>query len=207
MMKKLLKTISFALISGIFAASLTACAKTPTPDGVYQLVEDADSVKIVLKMEMGELMSMKATMKMEGDKAHITTETTAMGMSNEEETYQLKDGDKLYIYEKDEDGKWVKTESENEEDEEGLTQFKELFDPKNYKEYNKETRRYEMKDDVELEIDEMLCSEGYIEIGEDGTYKIYVEIAQEIMGTKIEGSLKITISDIGKVSVKLPEVK
>ena len=206
-MKKFLKTISVALIGGIFAASLTACAKTPTPGEVYQLVEDADSAKIVIKMELGELMSMNATMKMDGDKAHVTTETAALGMSQNEEYYQLKDGDKLYQFDKDEDGKWVKTEIEDEEDEEALGEFKELFNPENYKEFNKETRRYDMKDDLELEVDGMTCSEGYIEIGEDGTYKVYVEISQEVMGTKIEGTLKITISNIGEVSVKLPDVK
>ena len=207
MMKKFLKTISVALIGGIFAASLTACAKTPTPAEVYQLVEDADSAKIVIKMELGELISVKATMKMEGDKAHVTSETTALGMSQNEEYYQLKDGDKIYRYEQDEDGNWVKTESEEEEDEDAISVYEELFDPENYKEFNKETRRYDMKDDVEVELDGMTCSDGYIEIGEDGTYTIYVEISREVMETKVEGSLKITISNIGEVSVKLPEVK
>ena len=203
-MKNLMKPISVMLSGLLLLTSLTACAKTPTPEEIYEMVEDADSAKVTVKMDLGEIMSAKITMEMEGDKAHIVTKTEAMGMETEEETYQQKKGDKLITYTKDGD-KWTTEETDDEEDEAGLEEFKELFDMDNYEEFDKESRRYVMKDDVDLDIDDMACSDGYIEVGEDGTYIIYVELKQEVMGTTLKGSMKITISDIGKVSVKLPK--
>jgi hypothetical protein len=210
-MRNLIKPISAMLSALVLVTGLTACAKTPTPDEIYKKVEDAKSAKITIKMEFGEeksdttVMSTKITMEMEGDKAHIVTKTSIMGMENEEETYQEKKGDKLIVYTEDDD-EWTKEETDNEEDEAGLEEFKELFDMDNYEEFDKESRRYKMKDDVTLDIEEMVCSDGYIEVGEDGTYIIYVELKQDLMGATLKGSMKITISELGKVSVKLPKV-
>ena len=206
-MKKLLKTLSLAMSAAMLAACLSACAKTPTPEEIYKKVEDADNAKIVIAMEYDDLGSVKATMKMAGDTAQIVTKTEMMGMSSEEETYQHKSGDELWIYSQDENGKWSMEKSENEEDEEGLDEFKDLFNMENYKEFDKESRRYQMKDDVELEMSEMTCSDGYIEVGEDGTYTVFVKMEQDAgqLGT-LKGTLKITISDIGEVSVTLPEI-
>lgn len=206
-MKKLVKALSLTMSTLLLATGLWACAKTPTPEEIFQNVEDADSAKIVITMEYDKLGSVIATMKMQGDTAQIVTKTELMGMSSEVETYQYKSGEDLWIYTKDENGKWSMKKSEDEKDEEGLAEFKELFKLENYEKFDKETRRYEMKDDVELEIDKMTLSEGYIEIGEDGKYTVCVELEQDAgqLG-KLKGTLKITIKDIGKVSVKLPEI-
>lgn len=205
-MRKLLKPLSLAMTALMLIASLTACAKTPTPAEIYEKVEGAGNGKVVMKIKVGELMTTKSVMKMDGDKAHIVTEVEMMGAVNEEETYEVKKGDKRIVYSKDKDGNWTKEEKDEEEDEDGVEAFMELFDTDNYEEFDKESRRYVMKEDVELEIGEMVCSEGYIEVGEDGTYVIYTELEMGGMGAKIEGSLKITISEIGEISVKLPKV-
>ena len=204
-MKKLLRPITMALSAVLLVGSLASCTKTPVPDEIYQLVEDADSAKIVIKMEFTDYLTAKVTMKMEGDKAHLMSVTDVMGVKSEEETYQQRKDGKLYTYSLNDDGKWEKDESDDE-DEEGVEEFKELFDTENYQEYDKESRRYEMKDDVEIEVDDMVCSDGYIEVGEDGSFVIFAKISQSYMGVTLEGSLKITVSDIGEVSVKLPEV-
>lgn len=206
-MKKLLKPLSLAMSALLLVGSLTACAKTPTPDEIYTLVDEAESAQMVVEMEFAELMTTTMTVEGEGDKSHVVIEMDVMGSSTEEESYMERVDGKIYTYTKGVGDKWVKTETDEDADDTSIDGFKELFNTENYLEYDKETRRYVMKDDTIVDWDDMTCSEGYIEVGEDGTFTLFVKLAQTAEGTAFSGTLTLTISKIGEVTVTLPEAE
>ncbi len=206
-MKKLFKPLSLALSALMLIGCLTACSEpTPTPEEIYEKVEKATDAKLTMEMEVAEMMSTKATMEKDGDKTYTKTESEALGQKFTDETYTETKGDKLITYTKDGD-KWVKTETDKEEDDEdddSLNAFKELFNSKNFGEFNTDKNRYEMKKGATVEADGMQLSEAYIEVKDD-TFVIYAKLDMNTSGMEMSGSLKITVK-LTDVSIDLPKV-
>ena len=207
-MKKLLKLIALVMTGVLLATCMTACSETPTPMEIYQKTEYSDNVKIYIVVTIGDSVSAKTVINVDGDIMQMVTRTVAMGTVNEVVNYQQKSGDKFYVYSQDEEGKWTKKESEEQTGTNGLAQFKELFDEKNYKEFDSKSGRYNMKDGLTLKINDIVYRDGYIKVEDKNLYVLYVETDQELSGEKTEGSLKIVLSDYGNIKgLQLPEVK
>lgn len=206
-MKRLFKLLSLTMMGVMLATCLSACAKTPTPAEIYQMTEHSDSVKIYIDVNIGDTVSAKTVMNIDGDIMQIVTRTVAMGSVSEVVNYQQKSGDTYYVYSQDENGKWTKKESKDETDTNGLEQFKELFDAKNFKEYDSKSRRYDMKDDVVIKIGDITYRDGYIKLEDKNLYVLYVVTDQLLLAEKTEGSLKIVLSSYGKIKgLKLPKI-
>lgn len=207
-MRKQLKLIALAMIGVLLATTMTACAKTPTPMEIYQKTEYADSVKIYIVVTIGDSVSAKTVMNIDGDIMQVVTRTVALSNVTEVVNYQEKNGDEYYIYSQGENGKWTKKKAEDKTDTNGLAQFKELFDEKNYKEFDSKSGRYDMKDDLSVKINDIIYRDGYIKVEGKNLYVLYVETDQELSGAKTAGSLKIVLSDYGNIKgLKLPEVE
>lgn len=202
-MKNIIKSLALFGLAAVASLSLVSCASVPTTEEVFEKFE-SENAKIVMEMDVGELMSTKMTLEVDGDKTKTTTETTTMGVdAGEVVMYVEKDGDTEYIYSEGLDGEWTKTDVEiDEDDEDEIEAMKDLFNPEHYEAYDKKNKCYTMKDDVEVELEGMTVSNAVIEIGED-SYTLKADIDAEGM----EGELKMTVSDFGEMKVDLPEVK
>lgn len=216
-MKTMFKPFALLLAALLSIGSLTACngesekkpatEEIPTPEKIIELIKDGDNVRVVTEMRLPEMLTETIlTMTMEGNKAYMLTEASSMGQKMTEEEYREKDGDVTYTYYKDE-GVWKKEVLEDEDEEDDDQNFMNaLFDASYYDAYDAETRRYNMKEGTVVEADGMILSEGYIEICEDGSYVIYAKIEMSEGAFRTEGSLKITMDQIGTTSVTLPKV-
>ncbi|MBQ8382534.1 MAG: hypothetical protein IJX47_04935 [Clostridia bacterium] len=211
-MKKLFKPLTLALAALLMAGSLISCDdsasgsnKTLTPEDVYEKVENAEDLKMTIEMEITDFMTTTMTAEKDGDKSYIKAVVEMMGMSQSSETYTEAKGDTIVTYTQDGDS-WITEESSADEtvDDTSLESFKELFNSANFGEYNKETGRYEMKQDTSVTADGTTLTEAYIEI-DGNTFEIYAKIDVDESGVSMTGTMKITI-ELTDVSVTLPEV-
>lgn len=204
---KLFKPLSLALSALLLVGSLVSCGETiPTPEEIYNKVENADSAKLTMTIEIDDLMTSTATVEGQGDNTHVVMDMEIFGSTTTTEYYVELADEKAITYTKDGDG-WDVTDMPIADytDDSSLEAYEELFKSANYGEYNAETRRYEMKADTSITADGMTMTEGYIQVNEDGTFEIYAKVAMEESGMSMTGSMSIKVEKIGGITVTLPE--
>lgn len=212
-MKKLLKPFTLLLAGLLMAGSMVACGgdadgdsdKLLTPEDVYKKVDKAEDIKMIMEMDITDMMTTTMTAEKDGDKAYTITEMEMMGMTQTVEVYTEKKGDTVVTYTKD-GNEWIVDESDAEdtEDEASLNAFEELFKSENFEAFDLKSGKYVMKEDVTIEADSMTLSEAYIKIN-GNTFEIYAKISVSEAGMSMSGFLKIKI-ELTDTTVTLPEV-
>lgn len=233
-MKKTIRALSLILAAilsvGIFAACDGEEEKIPTIEEIFQTLEKSENAKLSLILELegseyGTSMYVKVTTDVEtdGDRAHSIASMT-MNLSGKEfysyetEMYSKVDGNSGTVYMKDEDtGEWQSTTVSLAEagmdPGEFASQYQDLFNPEYFGEFDKETGRYTMTEGTRITLDDTGLLDGfetlgdydffdaYIEVG-DGSYTVFAKFS---VASNASGTLTLTYSDIGQVTVTLPE--
>ena len=171
---------------------LIGCNSTRQIDRYYKRLVKADSATIIIDMQVPIFGKISMTMKMDDNKQYTSVP----------EEYKEVIGDTTFTYTKNDNGDWIKTESQTEEDEVSIKEkFKELLNSKNY-EYSKDLKKFVLKDDVNPEfLDGMQADSLTLEIDGD---KCIISGEVNIEGMVME--ISITIKDLNKTEILLPTV-
>ena len=172
---------------------LIGCNSTRQIDRYYKRLVKADSATIIIDMQVPIFGKISMTMKMDDNKQYTSVP----------EEYKEVIGDTTFTYTKNDNGDWIKTESQTEEDEVSIKEkFKELLNSKNY-EYSKDLKKFVLKDDVNPEfLDGMQADSLTLEI--DGDKCI---ISGEVVNSEgMVMEIRITIKDLNKTEILLPPV-
>ena len=172
---------------------LIGCNSTRQIDRYYKRLVKADSATIIIDMQVPIFGKISMTMKMDDNKQYTSVP----------EEYKEVIGDTTFTYTKNDNGDWIKTESQTEEDEVSIKEkFKELLNSKNY-EYSKDLKKFVLKDDVNPEfLDGMQADSLTLEI--DGDKCI---ISGEVVNSEgMVMEISITIKDLNKTEILLPTV-
>lgn len=172
---------------------LIGCNSTRQIDRYYKRLVKADSATIIIDMQVPIFGKISMTMKMDDNKQYTSVP----------EEYKEVIGDTTFTYTKNDNGDWIKTESQTEEDEVSIEEkFKELLNSKNY-EYSKDLKKFVLKDDVNPEfLDGMQADSLTLEI--DGDKCI---ISGEVINSEgMVMEISITIKDLNKTEILLPTV-
>lgn len=204
-MKKLLKSLLLLGMAALTSLSLAACSSTPTPEDIFEKFE-SDNAKVVIKTEIGGLMTTETVIETDGNKCKTTKSAAIMGQDTGDAVlYTEKKGDKLYTYAAGEDGQYSRIERDAEDadgEESEVEEMKALFDAAHYEAFDSGEGQYVMKEGVEVELDGMTVSNALLTVG-DGVYSLTAEISYEGM----TGELSMTVGEFGKVKVELPDVE
>lgn len=194
-MKKSKIIIVFVLLV-ITALSLIGCTSPKQIDRYYNKIQKADSLTIVMDMQVPIFGKMSMIMKVDGNKEYTSA------IFDDVEKYTEVIGDKTYTYTQNILGNWVKTESNTEEDEASAgEEFEELLKSDNYQ-YSKDIKKFVLKEGVKPNfLNEMEADSVTLEI-DDNTCIISGD-------ANIEGmvmSFSITIKDLNDTTITLPTV-
>ena len=127
---------------------------------------------------------------------HIVSVMEA-GTYTKRESYLQKDGDTAYMYSQDENGNWIKEETEFPEDVVGIDgSLAPLFKNENY-----DLETMQMVDSFSVDIQFILFGGGSLECT-NGTYAILAKDVGEDSGAR----LTISVYDLDKTTVTLPEI-
>ena len=198
MKKTLSRLLAAVLCLSVLITAASCSSETKHPlKAFYDKMEKAENYQLVMTMiDVPFLGTYTVTGKFDGN-----IEYTAATLFTEEE-YIEKDGDVEYKYTKDDSGKWTKTKVEKtEESEEDMLDeefSKQLFNPENYEEVEGEKNTYKQKSDVKFDE----CENVKIKV-EDESCTIEMSVTSEGMTLNV----KLVISEIGKIELKLPEVE
>ncbi|MBQ2254758.1 MAG: hypothetical protein II325_06370 [Clostridia bacterium] len=167
-----------------------------TPEELYDLYKQAESSSFVMEIEIpGERIATAMLYYQDGN-YHIISVMEA-GTYTKMEYYLQKDGDTAYMYGKDDNGNWIREETEFPEDVVGIDgSLAPLFKNENY-----DLETMQMVDSFSIDIQHILFGGGSLECT-NGTYAILAKDVEEDSGAR----LTISIYDLGKTTVTLPEV-
>ena len=161
-------------------------------------------------------MSMKMMIETENDRSHSTVNMdmnyAGSKTNTTSEFYTDQSDGKNVLYMKDDaTGLWTTTENteelgeEVEDADEAVSGYKDLFNSAFYGEFDKEARRYIMKEgekaSVTVEGESAEFYDAYIEVAKDGSYTLFAKYS--VQGT--EATLTLKLSRINKVTITLPE--
>ncbi|HOO22223.1 MAG TPA: hypothetical protein PKY53_00915 [Clostridia bacterium] len=179
----------------ILASCLAACNSPKQIDGFYKKLEKADSATMVIEMQtfLGKFLM---TYKTEGNK------TYSSASFDEDEKYTETVDGKVYVYQKNLNGRWTKTLS-TEEEEEAVPGITELFSSENYT-YSKDLKKFVLKEGVNPEFLDGLVSDTLTLEISDGICVLNGEIQTDGLGLVMP--FTITIKDLNKTVVTLPQV-
>lgn len=167
-----------------------------TPEELYTLYTQAESSSFVMEIEIPGERVATAMMYCENGVYHIVSVMEA-GTYTKRESYLQKDGDTAYMYSQDENGNWIKEETEFPEDVVGIDgSLAPLFKNENY-----DLETMQMVDSFSVDIQFILFGGGSLECT-NGTYTILAKDVGEDSGAR----LTIGIYDLNKTTVTLPEV-
>lgn len=235
-MKTLVRGTTLFLATVLSIGVFTACdssdqenkkeEKIPTIEEIFKTFNESQNGKMSMALEVdaGEdetAIDMKINMDVESDgNVAYTVASTSMNLMGESfdytiEMYTKVDGNSITTYIKDvESGEWISsTETVSEEDLESLAAgYEKLFKSEYFEAFDKETGRYVMKEGTKVTVNAADIMEdfgegsadfydAYIEY-EDGSCKVFTKFSVE----DTEGTLTLKYSNIGKVTVTLPEV-
>lgn len=194
-MKKSKIIIVFVLLV-ITALSLIGCTSPKQIDRYYNKIQKADSLTIVMDMQVPIFGKMSMIMKVDGNKEYTSA------IFDDVEKYTEVVGDKTYTYTQNILGNWEKSESNTEEDEASAgEEFEELLKSDNYQ-YSKDIKKFVLKEGVKPNfLNEMEADSVTLEI-DDNTCIISGD-------ANIEGmvmSFSITIKDLNDTTITLPTV-
>ena len=167
-----------------------------TPEELYDLYKQAESSSFVMEIEIpGERIATAMLYYQDGN-YHIVSIMEA-GTYTKMEYYLQKDGDTAYMYGKDDNGNWIREETEFPEDVVGIDgSLATLFKNENY-----DLETMQMVDSFSIDIQHILFGDGSLECT-NGTYAILAKDVGEDSGAR----LTIGIYDLNKTTVTLPEV-
>ena len=157
-------------------------------------MEKADSYQMSVTMSDVPLFgTFTMTTKVDGN-----IQYTPAVMFDEEEYIETV-GDVKYKYTKDDSGKWTKEKEDSPDDSSiyGDEFMEKLFNPDNYEKEKGEENIYKQKSDVEFDDYE----DAKITIEEDSC-----TIEMKAISDGLTFGVKIVISKIGEIELKLPEV-
>lgn len=192
-MKKIIRVMLLLFVSAL----LVSCGKKHPIDKFKEEMNNADNFQMTVAMsDIPLLGSITITTKVDGNIEYVGP---ILGV---EEQYLEKTDDGIYLYNKDEDGKWYKEKTEldideitNSFSEEDLL---ELLDSSNYEKVEGEENAFKQKKDIVFDT----YDEVTIYIGEN----VYIlEMNATLEGITIK--TKITISKIGEIKLTLPTIE
>ncbi len=167
-----------------------------TPEELYTLYTQAESSSFVMEIEIPGERVATAMVYYQNGVYHIVSVMEA-GTYTKRESYFQKDGDTAYMYSQDENGNWIKEETEFPEDVVGIDgSLAPLFKNENY-----DLETMQMVDSFSVDIQFILFGGGSLECT-NGTYTIYAKDVREDSGAR----LTIGIYDLNKTAVTLPEI-
>ena len=188
-------TICLAAVAVIISIIVAVFSKHPIEKFVSKMAQ-ADSYQVTMTIsDMPLFGTITAKIKVDGN-----IQYTSPILFNDEE-YIETIGDTKYYYTKNDDGKWMKTQSRVEEDSSSITDVEsmlDLFDPKNYEKVKGEKNAYKQKNDVTFENYENVVI--YID---ENSCTIEMTITSSGMTCKV----KVVFSDIGEIELTLPKVE
>lgn len=173
----------------------TSCSFKHPIDEFKEKMEKADSYQMSVTISDVPLFgTFTMTTKVDGN-----IQYTPAVMFNEEE-YVETVGDVKYKYTKDDAGKWTKAKEDSTDDDSSVyddESMKKLFNPDNYEKVKGEENTYKQKSDVEFDDYEDVK----ITIEEDSC-----TIEMKAISDGMNFGVKIVISKIGEIELKLPEI-
>lgn len=181
----------------IIVVFLTSCGKKHPIDKFKEKMENVDSFQMTVAMsDIPLLGSLTLTTKVDGNIEYIGS------FLYSEEQYLEKVDDEIYLYTKDENGNWIKSKSDlNEEELSNVFSEKDLYgllNSKNYEAVEGEENTYRQKKNVVFEN----YDEVKIYIGEE----VYI-LEMNITTDGVTIKTKITISKVGEIELRLPTVE
>ena len=193
-MKVMKKVLAFSLVL-IMLAALVSCGKSDFQKLNDKLTAKDSNYKVAMKIAMtGTTMEMN--MEVDGNKAH-GTDIPFVGEIYSEET---EEGTWNYFFNEDEN-KWYKslTPKAEEDEEEEMMPFD--LDTLKEEDFEKKDGKYVLKAEKakDYEVTEMTITIG------KGAKTATIEAKSDMDG--VTTSMTVTISEFGKVSVKLPEAE
>lgn len=194
-----------ALLTALWtvAAVLVGCGDSmPTPEEIFQKIENADSVRMEMLIHYDEVQTSSTVIEEQGDISRVYMETESFG-AKEGEEYFLEHADgKRYIYTQTAENQWKKSQWQDVFTAATISGFSYLFDSKLY--YVEEDR-YRMYDTESVEFDGYTFNDVEIFLEEDGNYRMTAVVSQVMDEMPIYGSVTIRFT-LGGVEVKLPAV-
>lgn len=194
-MKKILTLSIVITMCMCLITAFTSCSFEHPIDGFKEKMEKADSYQMSVTMSDIPLFgTFTMTTKVDGN-----IQYTPAVMFNEEEYIETV-GDVKYKYTKDDAGKWTKAKEDSTDDDSSVyddESMKKLFNPDNYEKVKGEENTYKQKSDVEFDD----CEDVKITIEEDSC-----TIEMKAISDGMTFGVKIVISKIGEIELKLPEI-
>ena len=193
-MKKVISLSIAIAMRMCFITAFTSCSSKHPIDEFKEKMKKTDSYQMSVTMSDVPLFgTFTMTTKVDGN-----IQYTPAVMFNEEE-YVETVGDVKYKYTKDDAGKWTKAKEYSTDDSSvyGDESMKKLFNPDNYEKVKGEENTYKQKSDVEFDDYEDVK----ITIGEDSC-----TIEMKAISDGMTFGVKIVISKIGEIELKLPEI-
>lgn len=192
-MKKFIRTMLLLFVSVL----LVCCGEKHPIDKFKEEMNNVDNFQMTVAMsDIPLLGNITITTKVDGNIEYIGP------FLYTEEQYLEKTNDGIYLYNKDEDGKWHKEKTEldideitNSFSEEDLL---ELLDSSNYEKVEGEENVFKQKKDIVFDS----YDEVTIYIGEN-VYILEMNVTLEGITVKT----KITISKIGEIEITLPTIE
>ena len=167
-----------------------------TPEELYDLYKQAESSSFVMEIQIPGERVATAMMYYQNGIYHIVSVMEA-GTYTKIEYYLQRNGDNAYMYMQDEKGNWIREETEFPEDVVGIDgSLAPLFKNENY-----DPKTLQMAESFSIDIQHILFGGGGLDCA-NGAYTIYAKDVEEDSGAR----LTISIYDLGKTTVTLPEV-
>lgn len=151
----------------------------PSPEEIYDQIENADNISIDLYSVIGE---QTVSLFMEQDENLIWAIISIVSgeYSYMDEVYLEKDGDTVYRYREDENGNWSREEADFEEYVMDDSVISELLKTENFEEYDPESGEYVLKDGKTVVLDDLgTVTFASIAVDNDGSYFIYLTVEGE----------------------------
>lgn len=193
-MKKVISLSIAIAMCMCFITAFTSCSSKHPIDEFKEKMEKADSYQMSVTMSDVPLFgTFTMTTKVDGNIQYT------LAVMFDEEEYIETVGDVKYKYTKDGSGKWTKEKEDSPDDSSiyGDESMEKFFNPDNYEKEKGEENIYKQKSDVEFDDYEDVK----ITIEEDSC-----TIEMKAISDGLTFGVKIVISKIGEIELKLPEV-
>jgi len=194
-MKKIVSVLFIIVMCITLLAGLMSCSSKHPIAQFEEKMKKADSYQIAMIMSNIPLLgTLTMTVKVDGN-----IQYSPSFLNNQEEYIEIV-GNEKYKYTKSYSGKWTKTKETSTNEVKGIldeNSMKELFNPANYEKVNGEENIYKQKSDVIFDEYEDV----QITIREDSCT---IEMNSNSSGITL--GVKMVISKLGEIELKLPEV-
>ena len=185
------------------AGNTDASSDTPTalltPESIFALLEDADSIRLTMTVDFGDALNMITVMDRQGETYYLSTSLRQGEISFQNRQYLFVENGKYYELNQNEDETWEKAESQFTPEELGLETFLPLFASSNYGQPDA-NGRYAMNESFVFDYQHIDFGNGYLE-QKGGVYTVVLTGAND----GLEGTMTITIDQVNSTSITLPQ--